>query len=110
VPRYKLTIEYDGTGLVGWQRQAKRPSSRSARKPRSPGFCGEHLTVHGAAAPMLAYTRLANAHISICRRRSSRCAARRAQSPLAARAISVLAVETAPRISSTAFCDGPVYL
>jgi tRNA pseudouridine38-40 synthase len=26
MPRYKLTIEYDGTGLVGWQRQDNGPS------------------------------------------------------------------------------------
>jgi tRNA pseudouridine38-40 synthase len=26
LPRYKLTIEYDGTGLVGWQRQDSGPS------------------------------------------------------------------------------------
>jgi tRNA pseudouridine38-40 synthase len=26
VPRYKLTLEYDGTGLVGWQRQTTGPS------------------------------------------------------------------------------------
>ena len=25
MPRYKLTIEYDGAGLVGWQRQDERP-------------------------------------------------------------------------------------
>jgi tRNA pseudouridine38-40 synthase len=26
MPRYKLTIEYDGTGLAGWQRQKDTPS------------------------------------------------------------------------------------
>jgi tRNA pseudouridine38-40 synthase len=26
MPRYKLTLEYDGTGLVGWQRQENGPS------------------------------------------------------------------------------------
>ena len=30
MPRYKLTIEYDGAGLVGWQRQANGPSVQEA--------------------------------------------------------------------------------
>jgi len=30
LPRYKLTLEYDGTGLVGWQRQTSGPSVQAA--------------------------------------------------------------------------------
>ena len=30
MPRYKLTIEYDGAGFVGWQRQANGPSIQEA--------------------------------------------------------------------------------
>lgn len=30
MPRYKLTIEYDGTGYCGWQKQAGAPSIQSA--------------------------------------------------------------------------------
>jgi len=48
VPRYKLTIEYDGTGLVGWQRQANGLSVQEALEAAITRFCGEHLTVHGA--------------------------------------------------------------
>jgi len=48
VPRYKLTIEYDGTGLVGWQRQANGLSVQEALETAITRFCGEHLTVHGA--------------------------------------------------------------
>jgi tRNA pseudouridine38-40 synthase len=48
VPRYKLTIEYDGSGLVGWQRQANGLSVQEALETAIAKFCGEMITVHGA--------------------------------------------------------------
>ena len=48
MPRYKLTIEYDGTGLVGWQRQANGLSVQEALETAVERFCGEAVTVHGA--------------------------------------------------------------
>jgi tRNA pseudouridine38-40 synthase len=48
MPRYKLTIEYDGTGLVGWQRQANGLSVQEALETAITRFCGERATVHGA--------------------------------------------------------------
>jgi tRNA pseudouridine38-40 synthase len=48
VPRYRLTIEYDGTGLVGWQRQANGLSVQEALEVAILRFCGERVTVHGA--------------------------------------------------------------
>ena len=48
MPRYKLTIEYDGTGLVGWQRQANGLSVQEALEAAFEKFCGERLTVFGA--------------------------------------------------------------
>jgi len=48
VPRYKLTIEYDGRGLVGWQRQANGLSVQEALETAVAEFCGESVTVHGA--------------------------------------------------------------
>jgi tRNA pseudouridine38-40 synthase len=48
VPRYKLTIEYDGTGFVGWQRQANGLSVQEAIEVAVTRFCGERVTVHGA--------------------------------------------------------------
>jgi tRNA pseudouridine38-40 synthase len=48
VPRYKLTIEYDGTGFVGWQRQANGLSVQQALEAAVTRFCGERVTVHGA--------------------------------------------------------------
>jgi tRNA pseudouridine38-40 synthase len=48
VPRYRLTIEYDGAGLVGWQRQANGLSVQEALETAVLRFCGERVTVHGA--------------------------------------------------------------
>ncbi len=46
--RYKLTIEYDGAGFVGWQRQDNGPSVQAALEAAVLGFCGEAVTVQGA--------------------------------------------------------------
>ena len=46
--RYKLTLEYDGRGFVGWQRQDNGPSVQAALEAAVKGFCGEAVTVHGA--------------------------------------------------------------
>ena len=48
MPRYRLTIEYDGTGLVGWQRQANGLSVQEALETAIARFCGESVAVHGA--------------------------------------------------------------
>jgi len=48
VPRYKLTVEYDGTPYAGWQRQINGPSVQGAIEQAFKKFCGEELTL-GAA-------------------------------------------------------------
>lgn len=46
--RFKITIEYDGTGYVGWQRQAEGRSIQSAIESALTGLSGETPTVGGA--------------------------------------------------------------
>jgi tRNA pseudouridine38-40 synthase len=46
--RYKLTLEYDGRGFVGWQRQDNGPSVQAALEAAVKRFCGEAVTVHAA--------------------------------------------------------------
>ncbi len=46
--RYKLTLEYDGGGLVGWQRQDNGPSVQQALEEAVAKFCGERVTAHAA--------------------------------------------------------------
>ncbi len=48
MPRYKLTIEYDGTDYAGWQRQANGASIQQALEEALFALTGESATVHGA--------------------------------------------------------------
>jgi tRNA pseudouridine38-40 synthase len=48
MPRYKLTIEYDGTPYVGWQAQDNGPSVQAAMVSAVAGFAGERAAVQGA--------------------------------------------------------------
>lgn len=68
MPRYKLTIEYDGTGLVGWQRQANGLSVQEALETAIVQFCGEDATVHGAGRTDAGVHALAQtAHVDLAR-------------------------------------------
>lgn len=46
--RYRLTLEYDGTPFVGWQRQDNGPSVQQAVEEAIMKFCGETVTVFAA--------------------------------------------------------------
>ncbi|MCC2099146.1 MAG: tRNA pseudouridine(38-40) synthase TruA [Hyphomicrobiales bacterium] len=48
MPRYKLTIEYDGTPYVGWQRQNNGPSVQQALEQALAALSGELVVVNGA--------------------------------------------------------------
>lgn len=48
MPRYKLTLEYDGTPFSGWQRQENAPSVQAALERAAEALDGAPVTVHGA--------------------------------------------------------------
>lgn len=48
MPRYKLTIEYDGTPYRGWQRQKNGLSVQEVIETAIEGFAGEAATIFGA--------------------------------------------------------------
>jgi tRNA pseudouridine38-40 synthase len=48
MPRYRITIEYDGTSFVGWQRQAEGLSIQGLLEDAIRKFTGETVGVRGA--------------------------------------------------------------
>lgn len=48
MPRYRLTLEYDGGPFVGWQRQDNGPSVQAVLEEAIGRFCGEVVTTHAA--------------------------------------------------------------
>ena len=48
MPRYKLTIEYDGTSFVGWQRQDNGLSVQQVLEDAVLAFSGEEVRIGGA--------------------------------------------------------------
>src|SRR5205814_2601323 len=48
MPRYKLTIEYDGTPFAGWQWQDDAPTVQRVLTDAIAAFCGHPVKVAGA--------------------------------------------------------------
>ncbi|MEW5963932.1 MAG: tRNA pseudouridine(38-40) synthase TruA [Pseudomonadota bacterium] len=48
MPRYRITIEYDGTPFVGWQQQAEGTSVQGRLQQAIHAFSGEEVGVRGA--------------------------------------------------------------
>ena len=97
MPRYKLTIEYDGTGLVGWQRQANGLSVQEALETAFERFCGERLTVFGAGRTDAGVHALAQvAHVDLAREADPEVIRSAINHHLRPHAISVLDAALAP--------------
>ena len=66
MPRYKLTIEYDGGPYVGWQRQDNGPSVQAALETAIAAFTGHPVEVAGAGRTDTGVHALAQvAHVDI---------------------------------------------
>ena len=94
MPRYKLTLEYDGSGLVGWQRQPTGVSVQAALEDAFAKFCGERVTVHGAGRTDAGVHALAQcAHVDLTREHAPDTIRGALNHHLRPAAISVLLVE-----------------
>jgi tRNA pseudouridine38-40 synthase len=97
MPRWRLTIEYDGTGLCGWQRQANGPSVQQALETAVERFCGERVTVFGAGRTDAGVHALGQeAHLDLGRETSGEVLRSALNHHLRPLAISVLAAAPVP--------------
>ena len=71
--RWKLVIEYDGGGFVGWQRQKSGASVQEALQDAIRKFCAENVTVWGAGRTDAGVHALGQvAHVDIARAATAR--------------------------------------
>jgi tRNA pseudouridine38-40 synthase len=97
MPRYKLTVEYDGSGLVGWQRQVNGLSVQEVLETAVERFCGAAITVHGAGRTDAGVHALAQtAHLDLPRAAEPEIIRSALNHHVKPAAVSVLAVETVP--------------
>jgi tRNA pseudouridine38-40 synthase len=108
MPRYKLTLEYDGSGFVGWQRQENGLSIQKALEEAVAGFCGEQVVVAGAGRTDAGVHALGQvAHLDLVREAAPETIRDALNFHLKPSPIAVLSVELAPegfhaRFSATA--------
>ncbi len=94
MPRYRLTLEYDGSGFVGWQRQASGLSVQQVLETAVERFCGERAAVHGAGRTDAGVHALAQtAHLDLSREAAPDVLSNALNHHAKPAAIAVLAVE-----------------
>ncbi|MCG8442293.1 MAG: tRNA pseudouridine(38-40) synthase TruA, partial [Caulobacterales bacterium] len=68
MPRFKLTIEYDGAPFAGWQRQDNAPSVQAALEGAAAALAGHECLVYGAGRTDAGVHALAQAaHVDIAK-------------------------------------------
>jgi len=68
MPRYKITIEYDGSPFVGWQRQDNGLSVQECLETAIRNLCGERVNVYGAGRTDAGVHALGQvAHFDLCK-------------------------------------------
>ena len=96
MPRFKLTIEYDGTPFVGWQRQDNGPSVQEALEAAVRAYCQVDELVQGAGRTDAGVHALGQvAHVDLPRNDPPEIVAKALNAHLRPHPISVLRAENA---------------
>src|SRR5215217_6215913 len=96
MPRYKLTIEYDGTPFVGWQIQDNGASVQGRITEAVRAFSGEDVVVRGAGRTDAGVHAIGQvAHLDLATPRDAETVRDAINSHLRPDPIAVLAAETA---------------
>ena len=97
MPRYKLTLEYDGGDFVGWQRQANGLSVQETLEDAAFAFTGARTTIEGAGRTDAGVHAAAQvAHLDIESERATDTVVNALNFHLKPAAVTVLAAEIAP--------------
>jgi tRNA pseudouridine38-40 synthase len=97
MPRYKITIEYDGAPFVGWQLQDNGPSVQGAIVAAVAAFCGETVAVQGAGRTDAGVHALGQvAHFDLAGARAPDTVRDALNAHLRPHPIAILAAEVAP--------------
>ena len=112
MPRYRLTVEYDGAPFVGWQRQENGPSVQGALEAAGEALTGAPAPVAGAGRTDSGVHALAmTAHIDLARPFPARTVREALNAHLRPAPVSVLTAEAAPDGFHARFsCEGRRYL
>ena len=112
MPRYRLTVEYDGAPFVGWQRQDNGPSVQGALEAAGAALSGAPAPVAGAGRTDSGVHALAmTAHIDLARPFPARTVREALNAHLRPAPVSVLTAEAVPDGFHARFsCGGRRYL
>ena len=112
MPRYRLTVEYDGAPFVGWQRQDNGPSVQGALEAAGAALTGQAAPVAGAGRTDSGVHALAmTAHIDLARAFPAHTVREALNAHLRGVPVSVLEASAAPGGFHARFsCTGRRYL
>jgi tRNA pseudouridine38-40 synthase len=98
IQRWKLTLEYDGGGFCGWQRQAHDISVQQVLEDAVQKFCGGAVTLHVAGRTDAGvHARAQVAHVDIAKETTADTVREALNFHVRPHKVSVLHVETVPQ-------------